>query len=136
MGAPKMNMTIFARANRFRCLLLLGALLVHPWIQIDAAAETTLRCAGGLVSVGDAAARVREICGEPTAESNWEEGHNTFTSQIFDYEKERYQLPKLIKGPIHMALWTYDLGSNRFIRSLHFENEILIRIETGEKGAK
>ncbi|MFZ0612922.1 MAG: DUF2845 domain-containing protein [Desulfobacterales bacterium] len=129
-----MNMTIFARAKRLYCLLLLGALLAQPWLQTDVAAETTLRCAGGLVSVGETAARVLEICGEPTAESNWEEGHNTYTSQIFDYEKERYQLPKLIKGPIRMAVWTYDLGSNKFIRTLHFENERLIRIETGEKG--
>ncbi|MFZ0134667.1 MAG: DUF2845 domain-containing protein [Desulfobacterales bacterium] len=134
MGAPKINMPIFTRAKRFRFLLLLGTFLFQPWFQVDTAAETTLRCAGGLVSVGDTAARVLEICGEPTAESNWEEGHNTYTSQIFDYEKERYQLPKLIKGPIRMALWTYDLGSNKFVRTLHFENERLIRIETGEKG--
>ncbi|MFZ0241104.1 MAG: DUF2845 domain-containing protein [Desulfobacterales bacterium] len=127
-------MTISVHSKRFRFLLLLGALLVHPWLQIDAAAETTLRCAGGLVSVGDTTEMVLAICGAPTTESNWEEGHNTFTSQIFDYEKERYQLPKLIKGPIRMAVWTYDFGSNKFIRTLHFENERLIRIETGEKG--
>ncbi|MGD8970897.1 MAG: DUF2845 domain-containing protein [Desulfobacterales bacterium] len=117
------------------CLLLLVALLVHLWVHTDVAAgETTLRCGGGLVSVGDTTAKVFEKCGEPTKESKWEEGHNTYISQIYDYEKERYRLPELIKGPILMELWTYDFGSNKFIRYLHFANGRLIRIETGEKG--
>ena len=120
------------RLKRF-CLLILVALFVHLWLHTDAAAvETTFRCGGGLVSVGDSSAKVFEKCGEPTKESKWEEGHNTYISQIYDYEKERYQLPELIKGPILMELWTYDLGSNKFIRYLHFANGRLIRIETGE----
>ena len=124
------------RLKRF-CLLILVALFVHLWLHTDAAAvETTFRCGGGLVSVGDSSAKVFEKCGEPTKESKWEEGHNTYISQIYDYEKERYQLPELIKGPILMELWTYDLGSNKFIRYLHFANGRLIRIETGEKGGK
>jgi hypothetical protein len=120
------------------CLLILVALFAHFWLHTDdvAASETTLRCGGGLVSVGDTTAKVFEKCGEPTKESKWEEGHNTWISQIYDYEKERYQLPELIKGPILMELWTYDLGSNKFIRYLHFANGRLIRIETGEKGGK
>ena len=124
------------RLKRF-CLLILVALFVHLWLLTDAAAvETTFRCGGGLVSVGDSSAKVFEKCGEPTNESKWEEGHNTYISQIYDYEKERYQLPELIKGPILMELWTYDFGSNKFIRYLHFANGRLIRIEMGEKGSK
>jgi hypothetical protein len=120
------------------CLLILVALFAHFWLPTDdvAAGETTLRCGGGLVSIGDTTAKVFEKCGEPTNESKWEEGHNTWISQIYDYEKERYQLPELIKGPILMEIWTYDLGSNKFIRYLHFANGRLIRIETGEKGGK
>jgi len=126
----------FCRLKRF-CLFILVALLVHLWPHTNAAAvETTFRCGGGLVSVGDTTEKVFEKCGEPTKESKWEEGHNTWISQIYDYEKERYQLPELIKGPILMELWTYDLGSNKFIRYLHFANGRLIRIETGEKGSK
>ena len=117
-------------------LLLLAALFVYLGLHTDVAAETTLRCGGGLVSVGDTTSKVFEKCGEPTNESKWEEGHNTYISQIYNYEKERYQLPELIKGPILMELWTYDLGSNKFIRYLHFANGRLIRIETGEKGGK
>ena len=131
---PNVNDIIFLPVKRF-CLLIIVALFVHLWPHTDVVAvETTFRCAGGLVSVGDTTNKVFEKCGEPTKESKWEEGHNTYISQIYDYEKERYQLPELIKGPILMELWTYDLGSNKFIRYLHFANGRLIRIETGEKG--
>ncbi len=132
----KEKAAITCRVKRF-CLLIFVALFVHFWPHTDAAAvETTFRCRGGLVSVGDTAAKVFDKCGEPTEESKWEEGHDTWISQIYDYEKERYQLPELIKGPILMELWTYDLGSNKFIRYLYFANGRLIRIETGEKGGK
>jgi hypothetical protein len=128
--------TIACLGKRF-CRLMFAALFVSFWLHADATAvETTFRCGGGLVSVGDTTAKVLEKCGEPTKESKWEEGHDTWVSQIYDYEKERYQLPELIKGPILMELWTYDLGANKFIRYLHFANGRLIRIETGEKGGK
>jgi Protein of unknown function (DUF2845) len=128
--------TIICLVQRL-CLLMLAALFVCFWPHANAAAvETTFRCGGGLVSVGDTTAKVLKKCGEPTKESEWEEGHNTWISQIYDYEKERYQLPELIKGPILMELWTYDLGSNKFIRYLYFANGRLIRIETGEKGGQ
>ncbi|MGB8336029.1 MAG: DUF2845 domain-containing protein [Desulfobacterales bacterium] len=133
---PNVKDMIFLPVKRL-FLLILVALFVQLWLYTDVAAdETTLRCGGGLVSIGDTSSKVFEKCGEPTNESKWEEGHNTWISQIYDYEKERYQLPELIKGPILMELWTYDLGSNKFIRYLHFANGRLIRIKTGEKGGK
>jgi hypothetical protein len=133
---PNLKDIIFLPAKRF-CLLILVAIFVHLWQHTDVAAvETTLRCGSRLVSIGDTTAEVFEKCGEPTNESKWEEGHNTYISQIYDYEKERYQLPELIKGPILMELWTYDLGSNKLVRYLHFANGRLIRIETGERGGK
>ncbi|MGA8020679.1 MAG: DUF2845 domain-containing protein [Desulfobacterales bacterium] len=133
---PNVKDMIFLPVKRL-FLLILVALFVQLWLYTDVAAdETTLRCGGGLVSIGDTTSKVFEKCGEPTNESKWEEGHNTWISQIYDYEKERYQLPELIKGPILMELWTYDLGSNKFIRYLHFANGRLIRIKTGEKGGK
>ncbi|MGB5615517.1 MAG: DUF2845 domain-containing protein [Desulfobacterales bacterium] len=133
---PNVKDIIFLPVKRF-CLLILVAIFVNLWLHTDVVAvETTLRCGSSLVSIGDTTAKVFERCGEPTEESKWEEGHNTWISQIYDYEKERYQLPELIKGPILMELWTYDLGSNKFIRYLHFANGRLIRIETGEKGSK
>jgi hypothetical protein len=95
--------------------------------------DDTMRCNGRLVVIGDAASEVMDTCGEPDEIERREENHRSFISQIYDYELKRYILPKLIKGPILMEQWTYNFGSNRLIRHLHFENGKLIKIETGEK---
>jgi hypothetical protein len=96
-------------------------------------ADRALRCQGRLVYIGDLKADVLSKCGEPDQVEQWEENPHGYTSKIYDYEKERYQLPELIKGPILVERWTYDLGANRFTRYLIFQNGELIRIERGEK---
>jgi hypothetical protein len=98
-----------------------------------ASADRALRCQGRLVHVGDLATDVVSKCGEPDHIEQWEENPNGYTSKIYDYEKERYQLPELIKGPILVERWTYDLGPNRFIRYLFFQNGELYKIERGDK---
>ena len=94
-----------------------------------------MRCQGRLVSIGDTVSDVLDKCGEPDEVNQREEIHNSYVSQIFDYEQDRYIAPKLIKGPIMVELWTYDFGPTRFIRYLRFENSKLIHIEAGEKGS-
>lgn len=117
--------------------LYLWLLLILPilWIDTGWAADRTLRCHGRLVSIGDTSSEVLTVCGEPDAISHWEEGDGTYISQIYDYENDRYKAPELIKGPIVVERWTYNLGANRFIRYLRFENGKLVKIETGEKGS-
>jgi len=112
-------------------LLIPSVLLFHS----SAKADRGLRCQGRLVTIGDTKAEVLEMCGKPDQVKQWEEGHDRNFSQIYDYEKERYIAPKLIEGPILMERWTYDMGSNKFIRYLYFQNGELIKIETGEKGS-
>ena len=41
--------------------------------------------------------------------------------------------PELIKGPILVERWTYNLGSNQFTRYLFFQNGKLYKIERGDK---
>jgi hypothetical protein len=95
-----------------------------------------MRCNGRVISVGADCDDVLEKCGEPERRRVWEEGYpGSYTSRIFDYETERYIAPELIRGPIRMQRWTYNFGSTKFKRHLYFENEELIRIETGEKGS-
>ena len=97
-------------------------------------ADGSLRCGTKLISIGSRLDEVLDTCGEPDQRDRWEEHPRSDIYRIFDYETERYHLPGLIHGPLHMERWTYDLGSNRFIRYLEFENGILIRIRTGDKG--
>ena len=99
----------------------------------DAFADRTLRCHGRLIYIGDLKADVLSKCGKPDNIDQWEENPNGHTSKIYDYEKERYQLPELVKGPILFERWTYNLGSNRFARYLLFQNGELYKIERGDK---
>jgi len=119
---------------KLKRVLFLFPLLAVLLFQNTVTAEGFLRCQDRLVYLGDAKAKVLDKCGEPDQIDQWEEDHNSYISQIYDYEKERYIAPKLIKGPILMECWTYNMGSNKFIRYLHFQNGELTKIETGEKG--
>ena len=110
-------------------------LLILPVVYLPnvSFADRALRCQGRLVYLGDLKADVLSKCGKPNHIEQREENPNGYTSQIYDYEKERYQLPKLIKGPILVERWTYNFGSNQFIRYLYFQNGELYKIERGDK---
>lgn len=108
-------------------------ILAGPCHQV--LADRSLRCGTRLVSIGDYTWEVLQACGEPDWRDTWEEHRHSDIYRIFDYETERYRLPERIHGPLRMERWTYDLGSNRFVRFLEFENEKLIRIRTGDKGS-
>jgi len=79
-------------------------------------------------------AEVLNKCDHPDKHDQWEEAHNSTISQIYDYKTGRYIAPKRIKQPIPMERWTYNMGANKFIRYLYFQNGELIKIETGERG--
>lgn len=112
-------------------------LLASLCMMIDTApvlADRSVRCDGRIVSIGASQYEVLSVCGEPDHRAQWEVGHDSATSRIYDYERERYIAPELVIGPIQMERWTYDLGSNKFIRYLLFQKGKLIKISTGERG--
>ena len=115
------------------CLLLAALLVWWPADTDSSSLERTLRCRGRLVSIGDTRAEVKSKCGEPDRRSQWQEGQGTVVARIFDYETERYQAPVRVETPIQVQIWIYDFGPTRLVRTLHFENDRLIRIETGPK---
>lgn len=97
-------------------------------------ADRFLRCQSRLVSIGDTKKEVLEKCDQPDKRLQWEVEHSSTVSQIYDYKTERYIAPKVIEQPIQMERWTYNMGANKFIRYLYFQNDELIKIETSEKG--
>jgi hypothetical protein len=120
-------------SQRFRrCQLFLSIWMIFYFPTITFA-DRAFRCHARLVYIGDSKADVYSKCGEPDHIDEWEENPNGYTSKIYDYEKERYQLPELIKGPIRFEQWTYDLGPNQFNRYLFFQNGELYKIERGNK---
>lgn len=122
--------------RRFRRPLLAMTVVLSALIfNAISVADNALRCNGSIVSLGATSREVLDKCGRPDQRESWETSHNQYVRQFFDYEKERFILPKLIVGPLQMERWTYDFGSNRFIRYLHFLNGELIKIQTGDKGS-
>lgn len=118
-------------------VLLSAAILLSALMPgSPAGADSSLRCNGAIVSVGATSKEVLDKCGPPDLRETWETARNQYVRQFYDYEKERWILPKLIVGPVQLERWTYDFGSHKFIRYLHFLDGELINIETGDKGSK
>ena len=122
-----------SHSQKIRLWILVASVLPVLYFPTTGFADRAWRCHGRLVHIGDPEADVLSTCGKPDHVEQWEENPNGYTSRIYDYEEERYQLPELIKGPIRVERWTYNLGSNRFRRYLLFQNGELYKIERGDK---
>ncbi len=121
--------------KKFHKITLLFLFICVLSFQNNVAVAKNLRCQGRIVSIGDTKAEVLDMCYQPSKRDQWEEGHGGTIVQVYDYKTERYIAPKRLESPIKMERWTYNLGSNMFIRYLTFQNGELIKIETGEKGS-
>ncbi len=111
-------------------------------LVILAQAETSFafRCGTSLVNVGATKHEVIHKCGEPTyIESRVEERILKDFPPPYEYQPKtpyyrQYREPYLIKEYVTIDIWTYNLGPNRFIRYLTFENGILREITIGDRG--
>jgi hypothetical protein len=121
--------------KRFHEITLLFLLICVLFFQNNVAVAKNLRCQGRIVSIGDTKEEVLDMCDQPNELDQWEEGLSGTVVQIYDYKTERYMAPKRLESPIKMERWTYNLGSNMFIRYLTFQNGELVKIETGGKGS-
>ena len=112
-------------------------ILFFSVLRLDNAAfaDRHMRCQGSLVSIGDTQAQVLDKCGKPEKIDQWKEYNNDSMTQIYDYKTERYIAPQQVPNPILMERWTYNLGSNQFVRYLYFQDGELIKIKTGERGS-
>jgi hypothetical protein len=103
----------------------------------EAQAETGFRCdSGRLVSAGDHMLEVRDKCGEPD-----------FADQRVEKRKVKYKVRRWIGGvaeeiseerevEVVIDEWTYDLGPERFMRHVAFEDSRVVVVRTGKRGAK
>ncbi len=80
-------------------------------------------CSEQIVSVGDSKSDVLAKCGDPT----WKD-----TKQ----EEEKQKLDSGLERNVFVTIeeWTYNLGSNRFVRILTFRNGKLVDIKSGGYG--
>ncbi|GAB4390555.1 MAG: DUF2845 domain-containing protein [Thermodesulfovibrionales bacterium] len=119
--------------------VLFALLMISP-----AAGSDAFRCGGDLVNEGDTMYEVIRSCGEPSFVRSWQERRvkRDFFRDIFggederpgDRERQRLRFPFLVVEEVQIEEWTYDLGPNRFIRYLLFENGRLVDITTGDYG--
>jgi hypothetical protein len=117
------------------CTVLAAVLAALLMIVSNPAADDALRCSNRVVSLGATPPEITDKCGDPDYVEQWEEGGAGYIYQLFDYETGRYMAPRLLKGPVRMERWTYNFGSNKFVRYLTFQNGRLIKIKTGDKGS-
>jgi Protein of unknown function (DUF2845) len=94
--------------------------------QDVARADDGFRCNGRVISTGEWLMRVIDKCGEPAAEMHRTE-FRTIAVRVGNVIEER-------TVEVVIDELEYDLGSNRFVRFLYFENGRLLHVSTGEKG--
>lgn len=102
---------------------------------VSASADSGFRCKSGrLVSVGDRMGDVHNRCGDPDA-----------TSTRVEKRKVKHKYTRWVGGvqesvieeeevEVPLDEWTYDLGSNAFVRYVLFENGRVIDVATGGYG--
>jgi hypothetical protein len=94
------------------------------------------RCGSEIVTIRDYRYDVLRKCGEPSHVEVWEEVRikRDFGSGLLETEMGLNRWPLFVKELVTVEEWEYNLGSNRFIRYLRFENGRLIRITVGDYG--
>jgi hypothetical protein len=91
-----------------------------------AASDSSLRCAGGLVSLGDATIDLLGKCGAPTIR----EGRADVTS--IAYRAEGGTVKRT--SPVAVEKWTYDFGPSQFVMFVTVEGGKVTAIDRGGYG--
>ncbi len=91
-----------------------------------------LRCQGRIVSLGDHALRVRNVCGEPTHIEIFQE-----VLPVLRYDPHCFFVHHpFCAHTIYLTteVWTYDFGPGRLVYFLTFRQGKLVHMETGGYG--
>ena len=93
-------------------------------------------CNSKIVTIGDYKYDVLRKCGEPSHVEVWEEVRirRDLSPGLLETGIGLYRTPLYLPGPVTVEEWVYNLGSNRFIRYLRFENGRLAKITEGDYG--
>jgi hypothetical protein len=114
------------------CMMMVTLLLA----TVSHGMASDFSCDSKIVSVGDYRYDVLRKCGEPSHVEVWEEVRirRDFSPGLFETRIGFYQSQQFLTGSVTVEEWVYNLGSNRLIRYLRFENGRLIRITEGDYG--
>ncbi|ABS26882.1 DUF2845 domain-containing protein [Anaeromyxobacter sp. Fw109-5] len=91
------------------------------------AAETSLRCDGGIVSLGDSELDLRGKCGEPAL-------RHSRTEERATVAREEDRGGSGVRVAATVRAWTYDFGPQRFLYVVTLEGGKVVGIERGGYG--
>lgn len=124
-----------------RVSILNSVLVAFFWATFFPGQAMAFMCGSELVTIGDTRDEVRDICGEPQSVETWDEERLPWYPHEPDipywYGRDRRYVNPSPYPPsriVRVEEWVYNLGSNRLIRYLRFENGRLKMIETGGYG--
>jgi hypothetical protein len=105
----------------------LAAMLTGPGNPTSAHAGG-LRCGNRVISQGEHIYEVRDKCGDPDDERQYLEWR---TIRVYEYGV-------VVERTVQVTIdeWIYDMGSNRFLRFVYFENGRLYHVRTGGRGRR
>ena len=89
------------------------------------AGADSFRCGTRLVSDGDSTDKVEALCGPPTSVQR----HEILRRPVRWYRGRPYYT-SFEPMPIPVEYWTYNLGPNKLMRRLKFEEGLLVDVET------
>lgn len=94
-------------------------------LAAGAAHADALRCGTRLVTDGDSAAKVVALCGEPT-----EVRRSSILRRpvMWLYGRPYYLSDDLVEVPVET--WIYNLGPQKLMRQLRFEDGVLVEVKT------
>jgi hypothetical protein len=103
--------------------LVLASLVPAP---ARASSDSSIRCRGGIVSVGDATIDLLGKCGEPAMR----EGRTDLTTVAYRAEGDRVKQA----SAVNVERWTYDFGPRAFLMFVTVEGGKVTLIERGGYG--
>lgn len=118
--------------------ILISCVILAAFLPLGSAGalDMDFKCGSSIVAVGDRAYDVLKKCGDPAYVESWQEVRvrGDIGSWMLEPQKRFYIGPLFAKELVTIEEWEYDLGPNRFIRYLRFENGRLTRVNTGDYG--
>ncbi len=119
-------------------VILIGCVLLAAFLFVASAGalDNNFTCGSYIVAVGERAYDVLKKCGDPSYVESWQEVRARGDIDPYTVEPGRryYIGPLFAQELVTVEEWEYDLGPNRFIRYLRFENGRLTRVTTGNYG--
>jgi len=111
-------------------LLVLGSAFILIFLFCFSTMGGAFECDGKFIKVGSYRDEVFRRCGPPSSSDTWQEERIAEGYGSDPYRPYSYARTVLVT----LERWTYNLGPNRFMQILTFQDAKLIRIQSGSTG--